>query len=142
MTRIKSAVAAFVAASLNASVVRAEVVKLSCEVTWKRVGFSTQITQSISIDLDAGTIHDVTPFSSTVNVQIRENRVSWMSPYNTTWCQSGSVDRITGEFDNAVWENTCQEVQADFNGRVGEGSNVHVFELRKGFCIPASKKIF
>jgi hypothetical protein len=122
------------------SAVRAEVVTLSCEVTLNRVRTPpTHTFESIIIDLDAGTIKGP---AGTANAQIDPNMVKWMSPYNTTWCQTGSVDRITGDYNNQVWKNTCQEVQADFNGRIGEGSNVHIFEGRKGYCIPANKKIF
>jgi hypothetical protein len=110
------------------------------EVTLNRVRTPpTHTFESIIIDLDAGTIKGP---AGTANAQIDPNMVKWMSPYNTTWCQTGSVDRITGDYNNQVWKNTCQEVQADFNGRIGEGSNVHIFEGRKGYCIPANKKYF
>ena len=107
MTRNRTALAALMWLSA-ASAVRAEVVTLSCEVTLNRVRTPpTHTFESIIIDLDAGTIKGP---AGMANAQIDPNMVKWMSPYNTTWCQTGSVDRITGDYNNQVWKNTCQEV--------------------------------
>ena len=75
-------------------------------------------------------------------VKISENMVSWMVPDGNS-CQMGGINRITGEFGQQTLKKTCQEVPAaDFNGMVGERSDANVSELWKGFCIPATKKMY
>jgi hypothetical protein len=117
MTR--TAVGVAVAAVLAASAVHAEVVTLSCSVTMRvfvpnQPTAPAQMVQSVVIDLDAGTVKGP---GGTVNIE-RQNptTITWMDPYETTMCQSGSVDRVTGEYQNIIWKHSCQQIQAAFKG--------------------------
>src|SRR5215471_18566838 len=91
-------IAGVVVAVLAASAVRAEVVTLACQfVKMVGVGTPSSPTQlTVIIDLDAGTMGGRE--GTTEKVKISENMVSWMvpDPFDTTRCQMGGINRITG----------------------------------------------
>jgi hypothetical protein len=102
-----------------------------------------QRSLTVIIDLDAGTMGGRE--GTTEKVKISESMVSWMvpDPFDTTRCQMGGINRITGEFGQQILKKTCQQIgAANFDGMVGGGSSADVFAHWKGFCIPANKKIF
>src|SRR5262245_21767253 len=113
-------IAGVVVAVLAASAVRAEVVTLvACQFV-KTVGVGTPSSPTqltVIIDLDAGTMGGRE--GTTEKVKISENMVSWMvpDPFDTTRCQMGGINRITGEFGQQILKKTCQQIgAANFDG--------------------------
>jgi hypothetical protein len=137
-TRNKIAVAAVVAA-LTASVAYADVITLSCSVTLGGEHVpEAQAVETVVIDLDA---HTVQGPAGTVNISVEKSTlITWMDPYETTKCQQGIVDRVTGEYQNQLWNNNCQDIDAAFKDRFQRWVP-ELIETWRGFCKPA-KQLF
>ena len=146
MARIKTSVAILVAASLATSAVQAEVVTLSCSATIQafvpnQMVAPTQALETLVIDLGAGTVKGP---AGTGYIKATDPLIWWIGPLygSLAGCQTGDVDRVSGEYENFAWRESCQEVQAFLDaeqaGRFG-GNSVRMDIIWRGICKPANK---
>jgi len=117
-------------------------VTLSCNVTMRLFApncptASTQMIETLVIDLHSGTVRGP---AGTANIFPRQPHcvsIGWASPYssNTIMCQSGNIDRVSGEYYNFVWKNSREQVLITLRGQ--PGSSLFTFEEWRDSCKPA-----
>jgi hypothetical protein len=139
---------AVILATLLAGIARGEeaavgsaLVTLSCNETMTLFAPNyptapTQMIETLVIDLRAGTVRGPAGTANIFPRQPHSVSIGWASPYssNTTMCQSGNIDRVSGEYYNFVWKNSCEEVLTTLLGQ--PGPSLFTFEEWRGSCNP------